>query len=770
MNRPVRLGPERVRLLAVVASSLCAAAAMLAMPSDSAWQAPMRIGGAFWVTTVLPGYLVMRAFGWFAGAVSFAERLLLAFGVGYGLLTALCAIAVVAELSIAQAFALLGVATVACAMVPALNAGSAATGWTRPAWPLIGALVFMAVSGYLLQAPITGEETVELISIRKILQNPVISLDGIMPEPRVVPTYVVTPYYFFVALLAKVGGTSLFVAYLKMRAVYACLALLVIVALATRLLPAQASRLGVAVALGFLVLFVADPDPWSWPASFVPLVRRGGVAAGVLAPVFMLALLVYVTPPAAAPRAMGEWIAPGLMLLSLITTHAMEIIYVGFFAVGVVAAWALTRSPAIRWRRLITFGASCAVVALGYRVVHARFAQHVYAFDEGPRTQAMAALQQELAQGVSSLAGISAAGQYLISTSGAVIPYMILGILLTPVLIAVAPVGGAILWAAAIIPLAVYSSSKLFVLLQLATSTEILFVFSYFTLLGTVSFLACAYLAAAAVSSRWPGLASRPLAVAALTVAGAVVGHQVLAVVFRGATTAIVAYPLALPWVAGLLGLTVVLRRRRGGAPPIGPALAIPGLVVLVATLAGVAFGLRGFPSQIDSRREPLPQTMARARALPAVTDWDAYYPLLQKSANPPIDLPAAIVADLERLLPPLQTLAADPAHSFSLPVVLNQHIVNPGHVISTSLGYFEKYATAGADGVRRHPLFNDTELLSDPERQFLAEYGVQFILVNPPFEARLRRKLGADPAAFELVYERDGFLLYRCLNPTSQG
>jgi hypothetical protein len=187
----------------------------------------------------------------------------------------------------------------------------------------------------------------------------------------------------------------------------------------------------------------------------------------------------------------------------------------------------------------------------------------------------------------------------------------------------------------------------------------------------------------------------------------------------------------------------------------------MPAFFVVVAA---IAVGFRGFPGQIEgSDRQTLAVRLAQAWHRPSVLDWPAYYPVLQRSTAPGIDLPASIVDDLTRVIPPLQVLIADPAHSFALPVMLNQHIVNPGHVISTSLHYFDSYARLDDHGTRRHPIFNESGTLTAEERRFLDEYHVDYILANPHYYDVVRNKLDGDSSAFERVYERDRFVLYRC-------
>jgi hypothetical protein len=771
--------------VAAIALYVCAWIASW-LASASHIQAPIRLALAVSVVVLLPGHAIMRALGWFSAARSFRERLPLAFGVGYAAITVLCAVSAVIHLSLTQAFAVLSISTIGAAIAPPWTARTKVRTGDTISVALLLAVAVVVTCGWILEPTLTGEETVELISIRKIVESPFISIDGIMPEPKAIPTYVITPYYLFVALVAKAAGVSMFVAYLKLRALYAGLALVTFAALGGRLFQELSPRLSDTIALGLVALFVADPDPWTWPASLLPLVRRGGVTAGVLAPVFMLAMLVFVTRPRSDRSAAAEWIAPGLMLLSVLTTHAMEIIYAAFFVVAVAIGRLLVSRPRVSWRRIAAFGISAAVAALAFRSVHARLAGHVFAFDQRAEMQVLLNLKEELAQGVASLWGISDAGRYLVSVSGRVVPYTILGILLTPILVWGEPLGGIVIWAAVLLPLTVYCSSKLFILLQLATSTEVLFVFSYFTLVGTIAFLAVTFIG---VNSALKGPLQRfahPIGLrhfALIGVAAAALGWIVATLLLRPATSFLAAHPLVLPWVTAMFGAAALTLRRferfaltistarssftRVWRLPDTPWVQQPragATVVLVAFVTAVGFGFRGFEGELaDSRRESLMYKIIGEWSRPSVLDWNAYYPVLQRSTGPTIDLPMRIVDDLRQLLPPLQTLIADPAHSFALPVVMNQHIVNPGHVISTSLDYFNRYTRLDASGNRIHPIFNDSGMLSDEERRFLNEYGVQYILVNPRFHDVVRRKLSADPGSFELVYEHDQFLLYRC-------
>jgi hypothetical protein len=521
------------------------------LPSDSGAQAPIRLVIGLLFATVVPGLAAMRAFGWFSGAAGAIEKLPIGFAVGYSLLTAWCAISIVINWPLTTALMLWAVLIAGVSLL--------ADRVPRPPptrVPPVGqAAVFMAAAALMacawyVEAPITGEETVELITIRKIAENPALTVDGIMPEPRVIPTYVITPYYFFVALVSKSAGVSMFAAYVKLRSAYTALALLCVAALSRRLFPGLGSRWPGLAAVGVVILFAFDPDPWSWPASLFPLVRRGAVAAGVLAPAFLLAAIVFLQPNPDR-RARGEWLLPAFMLVAILSTHATEILYLGFF-LAACGLWALLLRDWAALRRLAVFGASTAAGALVYRVIHGQLAGHVYEFDAAAKAQALAGLRAELAAGVSSLAGISEAGRYLISASGAVLPGVLIGILALPLLLKVDRRRFLLPWLVVLLPLLVYSSSKLFALLQLATSSEILFVFSYFALFGTIAFLAATFVAAEALTSAVSRRMRPALSLGAIVVAAAVAAY-------------------------GLRQIAMLVVASPSPAPPCGPGRETPG-------------------------------------------------------------------------------------------------------------------------------------------------------------------------------------------------
>src|SRR6185503_2290294 len=113
-----------------------------------------------------------------------------------------------------------------------------------------------------------------------------------------------------------------------------------------------------------------DPDPWFWPASLFPLVRRGSFAAGVLVPAAMLMVLWSVR---SRRRVVPLGLLAGLVLAALFT-HALTSVFILWWAAGLMLAALLAR------RRVWRHAAALAVVVIAlvaFRAITARFAPHV---------------------------------------------------------------------------------------------------------------------------------------------------------------------------------------------------------------------------------------------------------------------------------------------------------------------------------------------------------------------------------------------------------
>jgi hypothetical protein len=76
---------------------------------------------------------------------------------------------------------------------------------------------------------------------------------------------------------------------------------------------------------------------------------------------------------------------------------------------------------------------------------------------------------------------------------------------------------------------------------------------------------------------------------------------------------------------------------------------------------------------------------------------------------------------------------------------------------------------TTDDDGVRIHPIYNQNPAFSDQEREFVERYGIDYILANPNYAPIVRTKMAESVERFQLVYERDGFLLYKATRKTAE-
>ena len=95
-------------------------------------------------------------------------------------------------------------------------------------WTLVGA------AATVLVAPITGEEEVELVIIRKLVESGGPGWDSVMHRPAEVTTYLFTPQFLMEAIVSRLVPTELVGVYAKLRFVYVILAAASLFALARR--------------------------------------------------------------------------------------------------------------------------------------------------------------------------------------------------------------------------------------------------------------------------------------------------------------------------------------------------------------------------------------------------------------------------------------------------------------------------------------------------------------------------------------------------------
>ena len=154
--------PSRARRVGVAAAAILLAAVAARFTSDSSWQAPARLMLAILVCAFMPGYGVMRVLGWFSNAEGARERIPLAFGIGYALVTVACAFSVRLELSLAQAVGGIAALGLLLAALPS-RTGSQSRASSKS---IAFVIAVAATCGWFLEPLVEGEETVEVISIR----------------------------------------------------------------------------------------------------------------------------------------------------------------------------------------------------------------------------------------------------------------------------------------------------------------------------------------------------------------------------------------------------------------------------------------------------------------------------------------------------------------------------------------------------------------------------------------------------------------------------
>ena len=168
------------------------------------------------------------------------------------------------------------------------------------------------------------------------------------------------------------------------------------------------------------------------------------------------------------------------------------------------------------------------------------------------------------------------------------------------------------------------------------------------------------------------------------------------------------------------------------------------------------------------ARREPVTilERLRAARATPSIMQWPKYYELLKDSIAPSLPVPREVVDELRARMPPRQVLLANPLYSCALVVLLDAYCINPasiyGHYFQPAASYFERYVTDDGADMPRHPFYNDDPAIADTERALLGEYGVSYILADPPYAEAIARKLRMATVDAALVIDKRGYRLYR--------
>lgn len=739
---------------------------------DASWIA-LRLVGVSALVFLLPGLAAVRLA---SIRVEWPERLLLAFAFSYSWLFVLSIIVVAGNLTVDHAGLLTLAAILAALVWGARNAPVDPTREGQAHRPYrylaVGAVAVAAgAAGWIIEPPLTGEEALDLVAAARFADGGSMTLTNgsLMPEARSV--YLFQPYQMGVGMIARWSGLEPIVALVKLRTVLAPLSLGLLYALLRRFTtsPTQARA-----ALGIVLVFVGfDLHTWEWHGLF-PVVRRGGLSAGLCVPTLMglVVLSTRLTRDAVTQRVRN--IAMGLvpaMLLAALCTHALEVFTLLWFVMGLIAATFTGLDRDGDRRQAAILGLILIVTVAGFRTVHTRAVPEVAQFEHAESADARRRVARVATEPSSAFVAVLPEGSEQLLTQR--IPSTIVAVAGIPALLLVAltvPALAAVLVFSIAPLIAVYSTSIGYDLVTLATSkATVQFVEAYFALLGAIALAvglaAAAQMLLAAVERRQNGLAT--------VIATSAVGSLVLGVLWYSEswmTTWLLQHVassgrnyLWLVLVTGTVTLLTVLRGRFSAAVP-GVSWTVVVLSIVLAlpiVIAGRSFeGL--FPSR---SRVSLPTRLAQSASAPSVLDWERYYPQLDGALGP-LPVPRTVVDRLRHIMPPRQVLLADPRYSCTLAVLLNAYCINPeqvyGHFFLSARRYHDVYVEDAREGSAWHPLFNSASAPADRERSFLEEYRPDYVLADPDRRDAIGNKLRAFGLQASMTVLDAGYVVYK--------
>jgi hypothetical protein len=641
---------------------------------------------------------------------------------------------------------------------------------------ILAAIALWVALAWIIEPPFTGEEALDLISAWRFADGGPITFDTTSLFPATRPVYLFQPYQLAVGAVARWSGTEPIVALIKFRALLAPLTLVCVYALLRILTSTRADAVAAFVVV--LLFVVLDMNTWEWNSLF-PFVRRGGVGAGICAPV-MLALCLLATRPAPDPhsrivRCVALTVAP-LMLLASLATHPLEMAPLLWFVVGLTVAilTGLDRSGARKPAVLLVLLLSAATVF--YVTVQARAVPYVAEYERADKLALRRELRELAGDPVRAIIGGPTEARDLWSRTIpattvviAGIPALALAVLRTPPAAAVLALG--------VVPLALlYASPAGFIVLKLVTSVEtVKDVDAYFGLLGLLA-LALALTAVAhaclnAAAWRAEGLARAVVVSAA--------GSLVLWVAWTGGrggmrwiAEEVIKAPeilLIAAVVTGAFVISVAAHRRT----LLNPAPFPLGLILLTAALAlpfaapdwafGGIFAKRVPVTLIDRLRE--------ADSSPSVREWPAYYEELKQTYSASLSrVPRELVDALRTRIPHRQIVLAHPRYSCDLAMLIDANCINPeripGHYYQPAAAYLTKYVARRDGQPPEHPFFNGSSSLDERERSLLRDYRISYVLADPEYAAQIGTKLASADVRALLELEQSGFRLYRISQP----
>jgi hypothetical protein len=762
-------GAKRHRRSFLLPMVLILPAICLAIPVGGDWEVLPRLAIAFIFIMVFSGFLVIWALDWRDQFFHPFETFVASLVLGYIFLTGVCSFIMLTHLNgTLGLYVILGVETALSFLIVArppenawrLDASRKVMAPDRQSAALAALAVLLTVvvayAGWVIGAPIEGEEILDLGITRKFAELPSITLDGIAPKPATIATYILAPYQFAIALISKLSGLSIVVVYVKLRPFLFVSTLMALWCLSASLL--RSHVLAWVTTTLVLLLLLIDPDPWMWPASFFPHVRRGAFAAGIL-----LTAMIYITQRlcAAWTRPTAAMLSiPPLLFLCLLVTHGLEAFFALWFIGGMMLCALLSREGEFNLTRSMIV--ACSVTAAGavYRVLQGALVPRISAYEAMWNAPRFADVVNDLLQHpVSSLlGGVPEGGKLVIATFGAISVWAVLPIAFLPVLILRFPQAGRILYCALAPSIVLMSTKAGADLLVVLSATNVFYAMAYFAPLGLVATTLLLYDVVSIIDPL--AMDWRPWVKAAT---GVGVGLVLLGATY-GLLMLIVAVPLLLTAFGAVGGAAAwILQLRMAHLAHSNPrGVMSPSMILLLLTISVPLFiGMKFFPGKIDgSDRQNLFAEFFEQRKAASVVDWTNYYPILQRTARPPIDLPLTILHGLARVVPAGSIVIYDPDHSFALPALIPVYTANPGQLLASNMDYFRDYVVREGNSLI-HPLYNERPAITKKDACFLANTKLDYIITNPRYATLIAAKLAPLERYIRTIFDNDGYTVY---------
>ena len=651
--------------------------------------------------------------------------------------------------------------------------GTRPTSHRRPDALLIAAVVLAgALAGWVIEPPITGEEALDLASLSRFADGGPITFDNTSLLPDTRPVYLFQPYQLALGIIARWSGTDPLVAFVKFRSFLAPLSLVFLYSLLRRLTP---TRVEAGAAFVVVLLFIAlDIGTWEFNSLF-PLVRRGGVGAGICVPALLVLCLIatrHVHDSAARLTRRVALITAPVLLVASLSTHPLEMFTLLCFVAGMALTIFAGIDRAADRRQTLALLLLLATATGAYLAIHSRSVPYVVEYERDNRQSLRAELNALASDPVNAIAGGPTAARDLLSrtipaTTAIVfgIPAIALAVLRTPAAAAMLALG--------VVPLALlYASQAGFIALTLLTSVEtVRDVNPYFALLGVLALalgltaLAQAILHVAAWRQKGFDRVVSISAVGSVVLWTAWTGGQEAAQWLGSRTVMRPELLLLIAVMVAAVVLIVAAMRTRVLVPP----APFPSGVMLVTACLAIPLAVPDWAfGGIFLRREPVTafSRFRAALASPSVLDWPSHYEELKRSIAPPLPVPRSVVDELRKRIPPRQIVLAHPRYSCALVVLIDAYCINPesiyGHYFQPSARYFAEFVREENGQPPQHPFFNASPSLTDSEGRLLTEYHVSYVLADPEHAEQIGRKLGETKARATLEMEQDGYRLYR--------